>query len=202
MYMGQALKIASDQESRCSAGVATDEALIDRIGTGDRFAMRALFLRHHVRVNRFVLGLVRNHALAEDLVNGTFLDVWLRANTFKAQSAVSTWLLAIARFKAFSELRRHSDEEWDEGTVGAVEDAADDPEAAIKKKDRIEILCDCMTMLSPAHRKIIDLAYYEEKSMGEIAEIVGIPKSTVKTHAHYARQRLSHLLEMRGVDTH
>jgi len=193
--------IALDRENRRSAGIATDAVLIGRIGAGDKVAMQALFARHHVRVYRFVLRLVQNQALAEDLVSATFLVVWRRADSFKGQSAASTWLLAIARFKALSELRRHSDEALDEETADAVEDPADDPEMAIEKKDRGEILRGCLTMLSPAHRKIIDLVYYHEKSIHEVAEIVGIPKSTVKTRVYYARKRLSHMLEMRGVDT-
>ena len=82
-------------ESRdLSANPATsDEVLIGRIANGDRIAMQVLFARHHVRVFRFVLRLVRNDATAEDLISEVFLDVWRQAGKFEGRSAVSTWLL-------------------------------------------------------------------------------------------------------------
>ena len=78
----------------------SDEVLIARIAGGDRLAMQVLFARHHVRVYRFVLRLVRNEATAEDLISEVFLDVWRQAGKFEGRSSVSTWMLGIARFKA------------------------------------------------------------------------------------------------------
>jgi len=178
----------------------SDEALIGRIATGDKVAMQVLFARHHVRVYRFVLRLVRDQTKAEDLISEVFLDVWRQAGKFEARSAVSTWLLAIARYKALSALRRRPDEELDEEAAAAVEDTADNPEVALEKKDKGEILRRCLTALSPEHREIIDLVYYHEKSVEEVAEIVGIPENTVKTRMFYARKRLSELLKAAGVD--
>src|ERR1700727_24855 len=95
-----------------------DEVLIGRIAQGDRLAMQVLFARHHVRVYRFVLRIVRNEAGAGDLISEVFLDVWRQADRFEGRSAVSTWLLAIARFKALSSMRRRPDEELDEEAAG------------------------------------------------------------------------------------
>ncbi len=178
----------------------SDEALIGRIAAGDKLAMQVLFARHHVRVYRFVLRLVKDQTAAEDLISEVFLDVWRQANRFESRSAVSTWLLAIARFKALSSLRRQPDEPLDEEMVAAIEDPGDDPEATVQKKNKSEILRQCLTTLSPEHREIIDLVYYHEKSVEEVAEIVKIPEATVKTRMFYARKRLSELLKAAGVD--
>jgi RNA polymerase sigma-70 factor, ECF subfamily len=159
-----------------------------------------LFARHQVRVYRFVLRLVANQALAEDLISEVFLDVWRQANRFEGRSAVSTWLLAIARFKALSALRRRPNEELDDEAVGAVEDASDDPEVAVQKKDKSAVLRKCLQMLSPDHREVIDLVYYHERSVEEVAEIVGVPEATVKTRMFYARKHMSELLKAAGVD--
>ena len=180
--------------------VTSDEALIVRIAAGDKLAMQVLFARHHVRVYRFVLRLVRSETAAEDLISEVFLDVWRQAGKFEARSAVSTWLLAIARFKALSSLRKRSEEELDEETAAAIEDPGDDPEVAIQKKDKSAVLRKCIDQLSPDHREIVDLVYYHEKSIEEVAEIVGIPENTVKTRMFYARKRLSELLQAAGVD--
>jgi RNA polymerase sigma-70 factor (ECF subfamily) len=178
----------------------TDEVLIGRIANGDRLAMQVLYARHHVRVYRFTLRLVRNEAVAEDLISEVFLDVWRQAGKFEGRAAVSTWLLAIARFKALSVLRRKPEEELDEETAEAIEDLSDDPEVTVQKKDKGEVLRKCLTALSPEHREIIDLVYYHEKSVEEVAAIVGIPEATVKTRMFYARKKLSELLKAAGVD--
>jgi len=178
----------------------SDEVLIGRIANGDRLAMQVLFARHHVRVFRFVVRLVRNESTAEDLISEVFLDVWRQADRFEGRSAVSTWLLAIARFKALSALRRRPDEELDEETAGAIEDPSDDPEVALDKKDKGGIVRKCLTGLSAEHREIIDLVYYHEKSVEEVAEIVGIPENTVKTRMFYARKKLAELLKAAGIE--
>jgi RNA polymerase sigma-70 factor (ECF subfamily) len=177
-----------------------DELLIGRIARGDRLAMQVLFARHHVRVFRFVLRLLHDEALAEDVISETFLDVWRQANRFEGRSAVSTWLIAIARFKALSMLRRRREEELDDETVNSIEETADGPETAVTKMDKSEKLRKCLSSLSPEHREVIDLVYYHEKSVEEVAEIVGIPENTVKTRMFYARKKLGELCRAAGID--
>ena len=178
----------------------SDDVLIGRIATGDRLAMQVLFARHHVRVYRFVLRLVRDKSVAEDLISEVFLDVWRQAGRFEGRSQVSTWLLAIARFKALSALRRRPDEELDDETAEAIEDPSDDPEVALDKKDKSAAIRKCLEKLSAEHREIIDLVYYHEKSVEEVAQIVGIPENTVKTRMFYARKRLAELLKAAGIE--
>src|SRR5215468_9176950 len=153
----------------------SDEALIGRIAKGDRLAMQVLYARHHARIYRFVLRLVRDEWKAEDLISEVFLDVWRQADRFEGRSAVCTWMLAIARFKALSALRRKPDEELDDEAALEVEDEADDPEMAPAKKDRSAAIRKYLTGLSAEHREIIDLVYYHEKSVEEVAEIVAVP---------------------------
>ena len=191
---------ASPTASPPPPSAVSDEALIARIASGDRDAMRALYLKHHVRVYRFVMRLVRSQTVAEDVISDVFLDVWRQAGSFEGRSAVSTWLLAIARFKALSVLRRRPDEELNDTGAAAVPDPTDDPEVAIQKKDTGEILRECLNALSREHREVIDLVYYHEKTVEEVAEIVGIPEATVKTRMFYARKKLARLLKSAGVD--
>jgi RNA polymerase sigma-70 factor (ECF subfamily) len=178
----------------------SDEVLIGRIAGGDRLAMQVLFARHHIRVYRFVLRLVRNEATAEDLISEVFLDIWRQAGKFEGRSAVSTWMLGIARFKALSALRKRPEEELDDEAAEAIEDQSDDPETALAKKDKGTVLRQCLTKLSAEHREIVDLVYYHEKSVEEVAEIVGIPEATVKTRMFYARKKLSELLKQQGIE--
>jgi RNA polymerase sigma-70 factor (ECF subfamily) len=173
---------------------ASDESLVQRIASGDRLAMRALFARHQVRLYRFLARLVRDETLAEDLVSDVFLDVWRQAASFEARSSVSTWLVAMGRYKALSVLRRRRDVELDDKMASTLVDPADNPETAMQKKNTSEVLRQCVAGLSPAHGQIIDLVYYHEKSVSEVAEILAIPEATVKTRMFYARKRLGDLV--------
>jgi RNA polymerase sigma-70 factor, ECF subfamily len=178
---------------------SSDEALIGLIAEGDKRAMQVLYARHNVRVFRFVLRMTANQSLAEDLVSEVFLDVWRQAENFEAKSQVSTWLLAIARYKALSALRRRTDEHLDDQMAASIEDTADNPETTVGIKDRNVIVQKCLTQLSSAHREVIDLVYYHEKSVDEVAQIVGVPPATVKTRMFYARNKMADLLKQAGI---
>src|SRR5260370_24994118 len=106
---------------------SSDEMLIRRIAEGDQLAMRTLFGRHRVPLYRWLLRLVGDEALAENLLSDAFLDVWRQAAAFEARSSVSTWLLAIARSKALSARRRPADAALDETIASPAPDPADDP---------------------------------------------------------------------------
>jgi RNA polymerase sigma-70 factor, ECF subfamily len=176
----------------------SDASLVVKVAAGNKLAMQVLFARHHTRVYRFVLRLLGSEAVAQDLTSEVFLIVWQQASRFQARSSFSTWLLAIARNKAMTELRRRHDVP-DDGNNDEIADPADDPEVTYAVKQRGEILRKCLTRLSREHREIIDLVYYHEKSVQEVAEIMGIPRNTVKTRMFYARKKLSKLLETHGV---
>jgi hypothetical protein len=85
---------------------APDDALITSIAVGDKRAMVLLFMRHNVRIHRFVMRLTGKASIAEDIVSEVFLDIWRGAAEFSGKSNVSTWLLGIARNKTMSALRR------------------------------------------------------------------------------------------------
>jgi RNA polymerase sigma-70 factor, ECF subfamily len=172
----------------------SDEVLIERIAAGDRGAMRALFARHRLAVYRWLVRLLRDEALAEDLLSEVFLDVWRQAATFEARASVSTWLLAIARHKALSARRRRTEAELDDGFAATVADPADDPELVVEKKSRAELLRRSLRRLPPEQAEVIDLVYYHDKSIKQVANIVGIPEATVKTRMFYARRKLADLV--------
>src|SRR5260370_40608019 len=111
---------------------SSDEMLIRRIAEGDQLAMRTLFGRHRVPLYRWLLRLVGDEALAEDLLSDVFLDVWRQAAAFEARSSVSTWLLAIARYKALSARRRPQDAEFDEASAPVVADPAAAPRVVLQ----------------------------------------------------------------------
>ena len=181
--------------ARAPASDSSDEMLVERIAAGDKLAMQMLFARHRTNIYRWLLRFVGNETVAEDLLSDVFFDVWQQAGLFEGRAAVTTWLLSIARFKALSARRRRTDAELDKTIETTVADSADDPEIALQKKSRSELLRQAVMKLSPDHREIIDLVYYHEKSVDECALIFGIPAATVKTRMFYARKKLAELVQ-------
>ena len=184
---------------RLSNPQPSQRELIRAIAQRDKHAMQALYAEHRLRVYRFALRLVNDKDAAEDLVSEVFLEVWRHAGRFEGRCRVSTWLLAITRNLALSMLRRRQLERLDHGEAEAVQDHADDPEMAFQRQQQSAILAHCLTKLSAAHREVIDLVYYHERSIDEVAAIIRVPTSTVKTRMFYARNRIAKLLRSFGM---
>jgi len=156
-----------------------DEALIQAIAKGDRPAMQTLYRRHHVRIYRFILRLTNDASSAEDLVSEVFIGAWRQAGSFRSKSQVSTWLLA-----------------------DQIADPACDADTMIEDRERSAIIRKCLSQLSSDHREVIDLVYYHEKTVEEVAQIIHVPASTVKTRMFYARKRMEKLLTASGCSLH
>ena len=192
---------AAGRQGIIAAQATSDNMLLESIADGGRSAMHIFYSRHNLRVYRFVLRIVRNATLAEDLTSQVFLDVWRTARQFERRSQVCTWLLSIARFKALTALRQRRHEDIDQEHVLEIADQSDTPETSLERNKTSAILRACIAKLSAAHREIINLVYYHEKSVEEVGAIIGIPQSTVKTRMFYARKQLADLLRGAGVDS-
>ena len=179
----------------------SDRALMARVAAGDRAAIRTLFAHYQVKVYRFVLRLTDNSATAEDIVSEVFLELWRHAAKFEGRAQLSTWILAIARNKTLSVLRGRIDQPLDDATAENIPDGSVGAEESLDDGRRSEVLRHCLQQLPTAQREIIDLVYYHEKSVDEVAEIVGIPPATVKTRMFYARKRLAEYLRAAGIAT-
>ncbi len=182
------------------SGTADDAQLIARIAARDQAAMSALYARHHVRLYRYLVRLVRNEAMAEELMNEVFMECWRKADSFEGRSAVSTWMMTIAHNRAVSVLRKRREAALDEDYAAQIADEEDDPEVVSQKRSKAEVMRACMEKLSADHREIIDLVYYHDKSVAEVAEIAGIPVNTVKTRMFYARKKLAEMMREAGLD--
>src|SRR5262245_48882335 len=152
----------------------SDDALIVSISNGDKRAMVLLFMRHNVRIHRFVMRLTGKSSIAEDVVSDVFLDIWRGAAEFSGKSNVSTWLLGIARNKAMSTLRRRTESVLDYDAAVALVDDTDDPEVVADRASRGAVVRRCLTRLPPALREVVDHVYFHEKKVDGLAKTVGI----------------------------
>ena len=191
---------AAAKQSIAAARATTDEMLLQSIAKGDRTSMHVLYSRHNVRVYRSCCAWCATPPWRKTS-SARCSSTWRTASQFEGRSQVSTWLLSIARFKALTALRQRKHEDIEQEDVLEIADEADTPEASLDRSNTSAILRACVAKLSPAHREIINLVYYHEKSVEEAGAIIGIPQSTVKTRMFYARKQLAELLKGAGVDS-
>lgn len=172
-------------------------ALLERIAVArDRGALAALFGHFGPRIKSMMLRLGTSDALAEDLVQETFLSVWRKAHLYSAQrGAVSTWIFTIARNLRIDQVRRQSNRPYED--LEAIELASEEPNgsAQLEQNEVVARVSEAITRLSPEQREVVRLSFIQDMPHAQIAETLGIPLGTVKSRLRLAYERLRPLLE-------
>ena len=170
------------------------EALLKRIAQGDESAMADFYRGFESTVYRFILSRLNDSFEAADILNEVMLEVWRSAGRFEGRSAVSSWVLGIARYKTIDRLRKRRPEAQEELEDDIVDTDSPDPAEAVAASENSGFVQHCMEKLSAAHREVVHLAFFQDLSYGEIAAIVGCPEGTVKTRMFHAKRALQHCL--------
>jgi RNA polymerase sigma-70 factor (ECF subfamily) len=155
----------------------------------DLAAFERLYRLYHPRIGRFVTSLVRRHGLVEEVVNDTMMVLWDKPESFNGDSKLSTWLFAIAYRKAVRARMREDEPVADESADERIDDAAP-PDRNFGRERAATILQSAIDELSPDHRAVVHLTYFQEMGYREIADILGCPVDTVKTRMFHARRHL------------
>ena len=174
---------------------SSDEMLVERIAAGDKLAMQVLFARHRTTVYRWLFRFVGNETVAEDLLSDVFFDVWQQAGRFEGRSAVTTWLLSIARFKALSARRRRT-------PCGTGRDHRDDRGRHRRQcrgctgeeapgRDAARRLDQALARAPRDHRPRL----LSREVGGRRRRHPRHPRATVKTRMFYARKKLAELVQ-------
>lgn len=181
--------------------VPDDGTLLKRIARGDTQAFDLFYQRYSATVYTYILRLVRDEQLAEDVLQETFIAVWRNAHQYRGKAQVRTWLFSIAHRRTMNWMRSNgglNEKEY----VDVEEWLADGEETTYpgwEQGVQIEDVRMALDQLSPEHRAVVELALYYDLSYAEIAEVVGCPLGTVKSRLYAARQQLQHLLRhLRG----
>jgi RNA polymerase sigma-70 factor, ECF subfamily len=171
-----------------------DRPLIERLKRRDPQALAELYDRYGRAAYSLVLRVVRDQAIAEDLVQETFLRVWNRVHSIDSErGAIGPWLLAIARNRAIDYLRSSAGR--DRNTWVELDETDQAPlyremEAGILVSDQVRRVKAAMEKLSPNHRTVVELAYFEGLSQPEMSARMGQPLGTIKTWVRTALQSL------------
>jgi RNA polymerase sigma factor (sigma-70 family) len=179
-------------------GAPADEQLMERLQGGEDASLAPLMQRWEIPVKRFIFRLVGSSADADDLAQEVFVRVFLKRGTYRAGSKFSTWLFAIAANQAKNRLRWWkrrpilSLHAWlDEG--GDQVDEATSPGALLaeqEKNERIAAIQQAVSRLALDERTALVLFEYEDKSMAEIAAILGCSAKAVENRLYRARRNL------------
>ena len=172
---------------------------IRQIAEGDRDAFEKLYHAYQARLFRYLYRMVNDISTAEELTNDVMVAAWKAAASFRGQSKPSTWLFGIAHYKALNELRGKRPQIVEIENAGQVVAAGEDPEAAVSRQSLQQSIQRVLQELSPEHREVVELTFYQGLSYQEIAEIMQCPVNTVKTRMFYAKQRLQGALKGKGI---
>ena len=170
-----------------------ERALVLRLQRRDPQALAELYDRYGRMAYSLVLRVVRDGAIAEDLVQETFLRVWNRVHSIDSEKgSLGPWLLAIARNRAIDYLRSSAGRERKAVELDETDHAPlySGMEADILISDQARRVKVAMEKLAPNYRTVMELAYFEGLSQSEMAVQMGQPLDTIKTWVRTALQSL------------
>lgn len=160
---------------------------------GDDDAVRDLYARYGQRLYAFALRLTNDPAAAEDVTQNTLVIAWRTARSFRGDGRLIAWLLGIVHHTAMKAMRPGSSSAG-EVLEETIADAGLLPEDHTQAEETRRWVQEGLRTLSPEHRAVLELVFYQGLSLSEIAEVLDCPLGTVKSRLSYARGQLRGVL--------
>jgi RNA polymerase sigma-70 factor, ECF subfamily len=184
---------------RAGDGPACDDAwLLRRIARGDENAMAAFYREHGRVVLAQLLLVVGERMLAEEIVQDTMLAVWRGAGSFRGESSVRSWVIAIARRQTRDRLRGRRLRVVGEAFLAGLPSSGPGPEVMALDRAELAEVMDAIRELASSHREVLGLVFWSGLSLPEVASVLQIPLGTVKTRLTAARTALARILDEKG----
>jgi RNA polymerase sigma-70 factor, ECF subfamily len=175
-----------------------DGGLLRRISQGDEDAMASFYREHGQAVFAQVQLVVGERVLAEEIVQDTLFAVWRGAGSFRGESSVRSWVIAIARRRTRDRLRSRRLRVVDQAFL--ADQPGSGPSTEVMALDRAELaeVKDAIRQLARGHREVLGLAFGSGLSLPEVADVLEIPLGTVKSRLAAARNALNRTLDEKG----
>ena len=182
----------------------SDQILLGQIMQNNGDALAELYDRHAQTVFNLIVCIVRDEAVADELLQETFWQVWQKADQFRGEGEVAAWLFRVARNKSLDELRRRTSRPLAESDSLAEElslATAHDVEKSAEQSWQAQRVHQALSQIPDEQRHCLDLAYFRGLSHRQIAEQMDLPMGTVKTRIRLAMQKLEQFLQAAGFRT-
>ena len=178
--------------------------LLRRVGCGDRAAFEELFLSHHGLVYSVAVGVLRDRNQAQEVAQEVFLQVWQQAPRFDpALGSATAWVKRLARCRAIDRIRVCENAGARDTRYAAAEHRVDSDtviEQVLHGEEQVQVR-EALQRLTPPQRQSIVLAYYAGMTTSEIADQLGVNRSTIKTRIRDGLRKLTASLQNRP-ETH
>ena len=185
--------------ARRSPPNATEIALLADLAAGDERALLALMERYGSSLLHFTFRMTGDMGLAEEIFQDTMLKAWQQASAFRLDGHLKAWLFRVARNGAIDHMRRKRlpTEEY----TSCLETAAASfrPETEAERSWLTDEVFKAMGDLPLAYREVLELRFFQGLCYQEIADVLCIPLGTVKSRLNYAVQRMTKILDGRGI---
>ena len=179
-------------------GACDADGLLRRIGRGDESAMAAFYREHGRVVLAQVLLVTGERALAEEITQDTMLAVWRGADSFRGESSVRSWVIAIARRQTRDRLRGRRLRLVDDTFLAEQPSSGPGPEATALDRAELAEVTNAIRELPASHREVLGLVFSSGLSLPEVAGVLEVPVGTVKSRLSAARAALSRILTEKG----
>jgi RNA polymerase sigma-70 factor, ECF subfamily len=191
--------VALANAKRSPDSLSTEE-LLELCRQGDRAAVKALLSRYERPIYHLAFRLAGNYDDAHDVAAEAFLRICQVIGTCKSAVTLPAWINRIVA-NVFYDIRRRSQrcpsvsldalaEQTNGGFLAALEVPSASPQSYVEERERKLMLNDAIAALPNYQRRMVTLFYHEDRSYGEIADIMGIPVGTVKSRLSRARLAL------------
>lgn len=172
-----------------------ERRIVARLARGEGRALEELYARFGHALFGYLLTLVTDRRLAEEVLQDAFVAAWRGAGAYRGESSVKTWLFGIARRRARDATRRREPAMVAEEAMEVLADPGLGPEEVSMIAARKEELTACVGRLASHHQEVLTLVLFHGLPYGEAAEVLGVPVGTLKSRLHGARKALGKMLK-------
>lgn len=174
--------------------VAEDRRLVELALEGDDRAFEYLFIRYREAIYRLFVQRLGGASDADDLLQETFIKVYINLHRYSSEYTFGQWVYTIARNTFIDYVRRRADDlSIDERFSSPPSNTPTPEESVISLQQRTQIE-HYLERLTPRYRQLIVMRFFDEYSYEEIAAKLALPLGTVKTQIHRAREQMCKLI--------
>jgi len=175
-----------------------DGELLRCVAAGDDAALAELYRRHGQILLSQIVFVVGERAVSEEILQDTMLAVWRQARTFRGESRVRSWMIAIARRQARDRLRRNRFRLVGDSILATEPSPEAGPELVALERADVADVARAIQTLGRMHREVLGLVFAADLTLTEVASILEVPLGTVKSRLAAARTALCAVLDDEG----